>query len=136
MEAFGIRKKIRDVFGEGISFNNVIGAATVQSDCSRLLFSLMLWMDAFIVCMVFPIRIAAWVFGFVLGTISISTWSICGCCSKYAHEQYLATYDFVMKDYDDAERNGFQIVCVPSSCLSVSQAQIQAKLLKILKNLM
>jgi hypothetical protein len=38
----GIMQNIEDVFGDSVHFYYVIGSATVQADCSRLSFSLLL----------------------------------------------------------------------------------------------
>jgi hypothetical protein len=85
----GIHKKIDDVFGGASSFNRVVGSATVQADSSRLSISLLLWMEAIIICLSIPVHAASCAIGFVLGMIVMLTWRICSICSKKAHEQYL-----------------------------------------------
>jgi hypothetical protein len=85
----GIQKKIGDVFGHASSFNYVVGSATVQADTSRLSISLLLWMEAIIICLSIPVHASSCAIGFVLGMIVMLTWRICSICSKKAHQQYL-----------------------------------------------
>jgi hypothetical protein len=85
----GIQKKIIDVFGSSFSYNNVVGSATVQADSSRLSFSLLLWMEAIIICMLIPVHAASCAVGFVLSLIVMMTWRILSICNKKAHQQYI-----------------------------------------------
>ena len=85
----GIQKKIDDVFGSSYSFNDVVGSATVQADSSRLSFSLLLWMEAIIICMSIPVHAASCIVGFLLGLIVMMTWRILSICNKKAHQQYI-----------------------------------------------
>ncbi len=61
----------------------------MQVDSSRLSISLLLWMEAIIICLSIPVHAASCAVGFVLGMIVMLTWRICSICSKKAHQQYL-----------------------------------------------
>jgi hypothetical protein len=87
----GIKQKIEDVFGGSEQFDDVIGSATVQADCSRLSFSLLLWMESIIFCISFPVHVASGTIGVVVGMIITISWRVCSMCNQRIYDQYVAS---------------------------------------------
>ncbi len=96
-----IRQKIIVVFGDFSHFNSVIVSATVQSNCSRLTASLLLWIETTVFCLSLPIHVATAVLGLVLSLIVVSCWRVCCLCSQQLRSQFVTYRQRLFRNDDD-----------------------------------